>query len=339
MKKIHVRGCGAVSPAGWGAEALLRAVTGNEVFPHRELKRPGQENPLRVCSVPPPAARPAFLAHPRLRRSSAITQYALSASLEALGQDAALARAGQCQIGLVVCVMSGCVNYSRRFYEETLGNPETASPLVFPETVFNAPASHIAAFLGSSAINYTLIGGPGAFLQGLALAGEWLTEGRVDGCLVVGSEEIDWLTADALYRFSKNAVFSEGAGALYLKADPSPGARLEAVTNPHTLNGSGTRAAALQAMRSELPPAGPTDLLFDSRRPRAFASRAETQLWLDRAGPRHSVKAALGEGLMAASAWQCVAAAKALEREAGPAAVVSVAGFTQQAIAARFTNE
>jgi len=38
-------------------------------------------------------------------------------------------------------------------YDETLRDPTTASPLFFPETVFNAPASHIAALLGTTAIN------------------------------------------------------------------------------------------------------------------------------------------------------------------------------------------
>jgi 3-oxoacyl-(acyl-carrier-protein) synthase len=33
-----------------------------------------------------------------------------------------------------------------------------ASPLLFPETVFNAPASHLAAILGITGASYTLVG-------------------------------------------------------------------------------------------------------------------------------------------------------------------------------------
>ena len=87
------------------------------------------------------------------------------------------------ELGIIVCVLSGCVNYSRRFYDETLKDPGTASPLVFPETVFNAPASHISAFLGSMAVNYTLVGDAGTFLQGLATGANWLIEGKVSECL------------------------------------------------------------------------------------------------------------------------------------------------------------
>src|SRR5207237_6501166 len=111
-----------------------------------------------------------------------------AAALEALGEDASRVSEGRLRVGIVLCVMAGCVSYSRRFYKETLDDPATASPLVFPETVFNAPASHIAALLGTTAITYTLVGDPGTFLHGLALAADWLLSQRVDGCLVVGTE-------------------------------------------------------------------------------------------------------------------------------------------------------
>ena len=40
------------------------------------------------------------------------------------------------------------IRYSERFFGEVLENPATASPMLFPETVMNAPASHMAAYLG-----------------------------------------------------------------------------------------------------------------------------------------------------------------------------------------------
>ena len=49
---------------------------------------------------------------------------------------------------VVFAICSGGVNYTRRFYHEivTLG-ARGASPLLFPETVYNAAASHLAALL------------------------------------------------------------------------------------------------------------------------------------------------------------------------------------------------
>src|SRR6185503_7018328 len=174
--------------------------------------------PLHVRQVPPANPRPAFLAHARLRRTSPIAHYAVAAALEALGPDATKVTSGALRLGIIYCSLTGCVNYSRRFYDEVLKEPSTASPLVFPETVFNSPASHLAALIGTTGINYTLVGGPGTFLQGVALAADWLTDNRVDGCLVIAAEELDWLTAGAVNLFSRKIVLSDGAGAIYLRA-------------------------------------------------------------------------------------------------------------------------
>ncbi len=125
-----------------------------------------------------------------------------------------LAKAGH-RLGIIFCVTAGCVQYSRRFYDEAWRNPATASPLLFPETVFNAPASHLSAILESPCVNYTLVGDPGTFLQALALAAGWLANDRIDSCLVVGAEELDWLTADAYRHFSRGVACGEGAGAVY----------------------------------------------------------------------------------------------------------------------------
>ena len=141
MSRIFVHGLGAVSPAGWGVATLRDALKRNLPIPVKTLARPGWEKSLQVRSVPQPISSPAFFAHPRLRRANSIAQYTVAAALEALGNDVAKIQTGELRLGIVVCVMAGSVNYSRRFYEEVLREPATASPLIFPETVFNAPAS------------------------------------------------------------------------------------------------------------------------------------------------------------------------------------------------------
>ncbi len=280
MSSVFICGSGAVSPAGWGVGSLRQALARGEPIPTRELARPGWNDSLRVRAVPAPSPRPSFLTHARLRRASPIAHHAVAVALEALAEDLASLGAGALRLGVILCVMSGCVNYSRRFYDEAWTDPATASPLVFPETVFNAPASHLAAVLGTTAINYTLVGDPGTYLQGLALGADWLLSGRVDGCLVIGAEEMDWLTTDAFRLFDTKVIVSDGAGALY----------------------------------------------------------AELAAWRDWTGPRLSPKVILGEGLMAAAAWQCVAAIDALQQCRYSAANVSVVGCNQQAIAAQFLN-
>jgi hypothetical protein len=234
--------------------------------------------------------------------------------------------------------MSGCVNYSRRFYDETWKNPATASPLVFPETVFNAPASHIAAVLGTTAINYTLVGDPGTFLQGLALAGDWLLTERVDGCVVIGAEEMDWLTSDAFRLFSRRVIVADGAGAVYLRREPNrePAVALRAISQSHLFCKSGSRTQAAMAARAEVNSEDQSSLLCDGLQGVAHIDCPEEKAWRDWPGPRLSAKKVLGEGLMAAAAWQCIAAIDALQRRACSAATVSIVGCNQQAIAAQF---
>ena len=84
MSQIFVSGYGAVSPAGWSAAEMQKVLADGKPLPVQPLERPGWEKPLRMRAVPAPAVRPAFLAHPRLRRSSPITHYAAAAMLEAL---------------------------------------------------------------------------------------------------------------------------------------------------------------------------------------------------------------------------------------------------------------
>jgi 3-oxoacyl-(acyl-carrier-protein) synthase len=337
---VFVCGSGAVSPAGWGVASLTRALSQSEPLPIKELLRPGLARPLRVRQVAPPLARPAFMTHVRLRRASAIAQHAVAVALEALGEDAARFNNNSSALGIVLCVMSGCVNYSRRFYDEALKDPATASPLVFPETVLNAPASHLGALLGTTAINYTLVGDPGTFLQGIALAADWLLSERVEGCVVIGAEEMDWLTADAFRLFDRAVIVADGAGALYLRREPrrNTTVQLAAITNPHLFSEKQTRAQAASAMRHELGEIKSDELLCDGLQGLPRTDAAEKRAWQDWGGPRVSPKIFLGEGLMAAAAWQCVAAIDALNQNRYSGAVVSVVGCNQQAIAARFTK-
>jgi 3-Oxoacyl-[acyl-carrier-protein (ACP)] synthase III len=338
MSRVFVHGIGAVSPAGWGVGPLRDALANGEPLPAQPVVRAGWRRPLLHRPVPAPAQRPVWIAHPRLRRTSPISHYAMAAAAEALGPRAEAVARGELQLGVIVCVMAGPVNYSRRFYDETLQNPTTASPLVFPETVFNAPASHLAAVLGTTAVNYTLVGDPGTFLQGLALAAEWMDNGRIQQCLIVGAEESDWITASAAALFTRDAVVSAGAGAVLLGTGDSTSAlaELDTVTDAFTYTDAVARERAEGSMQKQIGRLAPGELLCDSLTGLARYDAAEGAAWRDHSGARTSPRIILGEGFAAASAWQCVVAVDGVARGHHPAAVVSIAGANQQAIGARF---
>ncbi len=340
MSGIFVHGLGAVSPAGWGVAPLRDAMEKNVPLPVQPLARPGWEKSLFVRSVPPPPERPAFFAHPRLRRANAIAQFTVAAALEALGETASLVQGGRVRLGIIVCVMAGSVNYSRRFYEEVLKDPATASPLMFPETVFNAPASHLAAYLGSNAIGYTLVGDDGTYLQAIALAAGWLEDGKVDVCLVMGSEETDWTVADVMKLFKPDAPHGGGAGAILLKKGSSSDAiaELDLITDSFPFTQRQTRVTAARKMRAQFPPDAKGELLCSSAPQLPRLDAPENLAWSDWTGVRVSPRAILGQAFQAATAWQCVIACDVIRQNKFAGVNVSVIGANQQAVGARFVK-
>ena len=257
-----------------------------------------------------------------------MSQHTVAAALEALGRDAIQVQNGKLRLGIIVCMMAGGVLYSRRFYEEVLQDPATASPLIFPETVFNAPASHLGAYLNSPGINYTLVGDAGTFLQGLALAADWLDRDQADGCLVVGVEEMDWIVADAIRLFRRATIYAAGAGAIYLKQNQPEAVELVAITDSFTFTNSQSRPAAAKMMESQLPAGDIHELLCISD-DNNFARPG----W---PGQLLAPKTILGEAFVVSAAWQCVAACDAISLGKFTAANVSVVGANQQGVGARF---
>jgi hypothetical protein len=338
VSRIFVHGLGAVSPAGWGVASLSSVLTGGEPIPSQSLVRPGWEKPLCIRNVPPPETRPVFFAHPRLRRASDITVHTVAAALEALGDDVGRIQAGDLRLGIVVCTMAGSVNYSRRFYEEVLREPALASPLLFPETVFNAPASHLAAYLNTSGTGYTLVGDDGTFLQGVAMAADWLLDDRADGVVIVGAEEMDWVVTEAIRLFQQDAIHSAGAGAIYLRKErpTAAGVELAGITDSFLFTQIQNRTEAARKMRAQLPPGEPDELLCLSAQPNPLAAAAEKEAWQDWSGRRLAPKSILGEAFTGSAAWQCIAACNEIASGQFSAVNASVVGANQQAIGARF---
>lgn len=340
MTRVFVTGLGAVSPAGWGVAALRQALAEAAPRPWTPLAHPGWPVPLRARPVPPDGFPAGLARHPRLRRTSPLAQYIVAAGLEAWHGAPDPSPAAAEAVGLIVCLTAGCVNYTRRFYEEVLYDPAHASPLLFPETVFNAPASHLAAVLGCTGESSTLVGDEGMFLQGLALGAEWLVRGVAPAVLVIGADELDWLVGGAMNLFVPGAVHAAGAGAVCLQSIPpnasTPAVALDRVTAAWSYTPRQSPEAAARAMRRELPSGDAAEWLVLSARDDPRFDAAERAAWRDWPGPRLSPQQRVGAAFNAGAAWQVVVACDAIQRGLTPAATVSVVGTQQQAIGARW---
>jgi 3-oxoacyl-(acyl-carrier-protein) synthase len=330
---LRLAGLGWVTPLGSGLDEVwekLRA--GAEAEPTTFESSLGKKSCL-AFSVPPAAVADAARL-PRLRRSSAISRFAVVAGLHAL-RDAGLSldESSAARTALVFAISNGGVVYTKRFYHEIVQQgAAAASPLLFPETVFNAPASHLAALLGITGASYTLVGDSAVAMLALQMAENLMTNPKLDRCLVVGAEEADWLLCDAYRKWRllraappiepfaprpRGMILSEGAGAVVLAREGA--LLLEKVHPGGSFAQQNKLVRQLKTICEQLCSEGETDLMLASANG-TFVDAAEmaaAQKYFSSAAI-YTPKPALGEGVAAGAMWQLICAALALGKQELP---------------------
>jgi 3-oxoacyl-(acyl-carrier-protein) synthase len=361
---VHIAGMGWVTPLGSGVDEVWERLLKGESASAEPLSNPlGRAYP--VFRVPASATAKAP-AHPRLRRSSAISRFAVVAGLEALTNAGVKLDPGMAvRTALIFAVSNGGVIYTKRFYHDIVesGAP-AASPLLFPETVFNAPASHLAAILGITGASYTLVGDGAVGILALKMAEDLLASDTLDYCLVVGAEEADWLLCDAYHKWRllrssppiepfqqppRGMILSEGAGAILLSSEGCASARpisIEKISSGTNFSHQREAPAAVEKVFADLFPP-PPDLIVASANG-TFIDAAE-QAAIGKHSPKarvYAVKGPLGESVGASSLWQTICGAQALITERLPeltqevslrSALVSTCGLNQQVAGLRLS--
>jgi 3-oxoacyl-(acyl-carrier-protein) synthase len=335
---------------GSGVDEVWQRLLNGETAVAEPLSSPlGRDYPVFRVSAAALAKTPA---HPRLRRSSAISRFAASAGLEALAHanlklDADTAK----RTALIFAVSNGGVIYTKRFYHDIVETgAQAASPLLFPETVFNAPASHLAAILGITGATYTLVGDGAVGTLALKMAEDLMADDAFDYCLVVGAEEADWLLCDAYRKWrllrsappiepfqqpARGTILSEGAGAVLISRQGK--IRIEKISAGTNFRKQREASDAIEMVFAELCTT-PPDFVAASANG-TFVDAAENAA-IQKHSPKarvYSVKGALGESVGASSLWQTIAAAQALITQKLPGenavlqtALVSTCGLNQQ---------
>jgi 3-oxoacyl-(acyl-carrier-protein) synthase len=328
-----IQGIGAVTPLGPTALETWLPLCQGQQAPRKVIANAVAERKYFSCMVPGKFVSEAAH-HPRLRRAGMLSLLGAAAGFDALA-DAGM-KPGDVsgdRMAVVFAICSGGVNYTRRFYHEIVTQgANAASPLLFPETVYNAAASHLAALLDIDGQSYTLVGDSSVGLSALHFARQLLRmQPELNHCLVVGTEEADWLLPDAfaswrmatnqeqfeVYGRTRGTIFGEGAAAVLLGrtgvleiSRSSPGQPFFSVRDSESV-----AADLFGRLLSEEPP----EMIVSSANG-TFADEVERKVFaqLRPSVPVYAPKPAVGEALGASALFQVAVAGLALRHQQLP---------------------
>jgi len=330
---LFVQGVGAVSPLGPNAATTwAQLVAGNEA-PRIPLRNGVTGREYYYVPVPEKFIAEAGR-HPRLRRSGTLSLMGAAAAYDALadaGFQPEVQLGARCAVVYAIC--SGGVNYSRRFYHELVTQgANAASPMLFPETVYNAPASHLAALLKLDGQSYTLVGDSAVGLSAIHFAAQLLTHQReLELCVVVGTEEVDWILSDAfnswrmatrnsdfeVFGKPSGTIFGEGAAAVVLgRTNGIPIVRIGPGST--FFSRQDVLAVARQVIQPMIQEEAPDCVISSANG--TFIDQIEERVLRELLPTTlvYSYKPALGDALGASSLFQTVFAALALRNQTVP---------------------
>lgn len=214
MAEIVITGIGVISPMGVGRSAFwescrnaktgIRKVTAFDTSTFKsniagfvEGFDPGQFIPSRVY-----------------RRMGRVSRMAVAASVEALKDSGIdLDIIGREKIGVIIGTAYGSSSHVEDFYLSLLNDgPRGAQPFLFPETVPNAPASHISMFHGITGPNTTFCQNDISAETAILYARNLLLQNIADVVLVGGADELSamqYACYDALGALNKTRVSND----------------------------------------------------------------------------------------------------------------------------------
>ncbi len=324
--KAVIAGMGWVTPLGRDLRQVQAALLAGRPPEVQWETNPASGEKFPVLRIPEDSVRDAA-AFPRLRRSSVISHYAVAAAMDAA---AGLDPEELTRTALVFAASDGGVVYTRRFYGDVVERgPGAGSPLLFPETVYNAPASHVAARLGLEGESLTLVGDVETGLDAVQTACELLACGDADHCLVVAAQELDWITCEAYARWGltaharRGAIFSEGAGALLLSRE-GDGCRVQPAWSGRK---NARDSAAFPSLARNLPRVPEIIVSSNSGTPSGELELAGLRATFP-AAVLLTPKKILGEAMAASTIQQVIFAALSLENSEICTALACATGFS-----------
>lgn len=221
-----VEHCLKLSTAFGGANAALVLSKRSAAREARALRRVHLVAAGTPCEQLELARLTGLLVGPaeRLPRSDFLSELAVAAAAEAWRD--AQARGLACEpsrTGVIVGSVGGTLEADAAFGSRiSARGPEHAEPRRFPATSPNACAGHVAIAFGLGGPSHAVGAGPGAALEALEVAHDWLAAGDADAMLVVSAEHAGSTTSRALEELGLAAPPSGAFAVLLSTTGPGP---------------------------------------------------------------------------------------------------------------------
>jgi len=190
--RICITGIGVVSPIGIGKEEFLASLrngrSGIEVINAFDTHFSRSKKSGMVQSFYPKDFIPAG----KIRRLDRASQFAIAASKLALADaQFSITQGNSTRVGIVLgsgfCGLSSSEEFHR---SQVLKGFLDLNPMLFPNTVPNAPSSHVSIELGIQGVNCTMVQSYCTAEAAILFACEQLRKGKTDLILTGGVDEL-----------------------------------------------------------------------------------------------------------------------------------------------------
>lgn len=333
---IVITGIGVASSAGFGSEALWEAlIEKRRCF--RSVVSPRGKGKERLCAAINDVD--AFLADKRWRRAAEISKFSIAAIRLAL-EDAGIdpAKWNSREAGLVTAVTHGAIRFTIEFHESVVvEGPAAASPMVFSDSVLNAPAGNSSIAFNVKGGAHTVIGDLGAGMLSVSTAIRTMRYSGLKVCLAGATEEFDHVVnaiyarlgliapddggKEAMRPFSdKHSGFIAGEGACFLVLEEKTSALARGARIYAEIKYAKTPLAAMRSLDA----ADPGETIIFSGANGTYTDKTEgaalKRLFDGKTARPYicCIKPLIGESFAASSMMQVAAAAMSIHKKTAP---------------------
>jgi 3-oxoacyl-[acyl-carrier-protein] synthase II len=195
MDRICITGIGIVSPIGIGKEEFLSSLKNGKSGIEEIEEFDTHFSPSKKAGVVRSFHPKDFVPPSKIRRLDRASQFAIAASKQALADAKfAVTHENSSRVGVVLgsgfCGLSSSEEFHRG---QVLESFLDLNPMLFPNTVPNAPSSYVSIELGIHGVNSTLVQSFCTAEAAISFACDQLQMGKADLILTGGVDELSEL--------------------------------------------------------------------------------------------------------------------------------------------------